>query len=255
MNGNNDSKARSRLASGYQIAHGLVVAVPGRAAARPRAEGPPPGDPKKEPAAAAEVMKCPSCEAEVPRTEPPAKFCPACGKDLPAEPAANEAPQEPAPAEASAFAMHALAFTGAKSLEGARGVMAAWRGSAQALAGAQERLGVLERERALERAVGEGRLEPAEAWTFTPGPPDASGKPTKIRSFSAWAGPPAGGTGQSLEQLTAYIAQRGAAASAHATFTPAKAERSAPAAAPPPGIASTHYAAAAAQIAEQLGEK
>lgn len=252
MNGNNDSKARSRLASGYHIAQGLVVATPGRVASRPHAEGPPPGDPKKEPAAAAEVMKCPSCEAEVPVTEPRAKFCPSCGKELPAEPAANE---EPASAEASAFARHALALTGAKSLEGARGVMAAWRGSAQALAGVQERLGVLERERALERAVGEGRLEPAEAWTFTPGPPDASGKPTKIRSFSAWAGPPAGGTGQSLEQLTAYIAQRGAAASAHASFTPAKAERSAPAAAPPPGIDSTHYAAAAAQIAEQLGEK
>lgn len=231
----------TKLPRGFQSVAGRVQA--------PRAEAP--GDPEKKPDAA-EPRRCPSCEAEVP---PDAKFCPACGAELP-EPEGEEkkpAP-EPAPAEAKAFARHALAITKARSLDGARGTIAAWRelaGKASAVsAELQEksaRLATIERERLLERAVAEGRLDPSEAWAFSV---DEKGK--KVRAFSAWAGPPdpARGTGQSLEQLASFIEERPAAARTR-TFTPAKKE--APAAAPPAGVNPDIYAAASRQVAEQLG--
>lgn len=233
----------TRLPRGFQNVAGRVQA--------PRAQVAP-DDPEKKPDAA-EPRRCPSCEAEVP---PDAKFCPACGAELP-EPEGEEKPApEPAPAEAKAFARHALAITKARTLDGARGAIAAWREQAAKAstlsAELQEksaRLATIERERLLERAVAEGRLDPSEAWAFSV---DEKGK--KVRGFSAWAGPPdpARNTGQSLEQLASYIEERPAAARTR-TFTPAKKEASAPAAAPPAGVNPDIYAAASRQVAEQLG--
>lgn len=257
----------STLPKSWRSIAGLVgplVAPPtqGPSAARPRAADPPAPPPKKDPnkdaPAAADPVKCAKCEAEVPTMEPPAKFCPSCGEAV--GEAAPAAPKDGEPAKALALGRHALALTGTTSPEAARGVLAAWKESystagplAAELATATSQLEHLERERVLERAVAEERLDPSEAWSFDV---DKDGK--KVRAFSAWAGPPqANGTGQSLEQLNAFLARRsrtsgtGPARSSKA-LTPAA--PSAPTASPPPrGIDPEIYAAAKRQVADLTG--
>lgn len=253
-------KPHSRLPSTWRVEASRVTAPgpqAGRVGARPRAEGAPPADPEKEKlpeAADGEGMTvCPKCKAEVALTEPPAKFCPSCGEQLPAEDDAKEPP----PGEAAAFAGYALKLTGAKSLQSARGTISAWKAGAARydavageLASAHAELEQVHRERLLERAVAEGALEPAEAWSFSVG---EDGK--KVRSFSDWAGPPnaAKGTGQSLAQLAAYVKEpRPGAARASRSLTPSSAK--APPKPAPHGVNAEMYAAAAAQVAATCGE-
>lgn len=253
MNTSSKKPSTRSLPNGWRAAAGRIVPPSSSA----RAEDPPPQEPEKEaPPAAEDPMQCAECGGEVPASEPPAKFCPHCGAELPA-------PEEgtgDAPAGAAAFAGFALSITGAKGLEAARGTIKAWKeGSSRADALAKElgeksaRLATIERERLLEQAVADGRLDPAQAWSFSV---DAKG--SKVRSFSEWAGPfnAATGKGQSLEQLAAYLdAQRpGTASPARSkTLTPTTAAK--PSAAPPVGMNPDLYAAASRIVAEQLGEK
>jgi hypothetical protein len=164
--------------------------------------------------------------------------------------------------QAVAFASLAIAETRTTTIDAARGTLAAWKEAAgktaalaTELADKSARLATIERERLLERAVAEGRLAPSEAWSFSV---DTGGN--KVRSFSAWAGPPYQGadpklmgTGQSLEQLAAFVAQRAPGAAPARALTPAPAKKAAPAGAPPAGVKPESFAAAAAQVAELLG--
>lgn len=190
----------------------------------PRIESAPRPSPKP---ATADPVKCPSCGAECP---PDAKFCPQCGKELGDSGGGGDG------AAARSFCAHVLALTEASTLDAARGKVEGWRKSAGELAAATSELNALQRERVLERAVAEGRITPAEAWSFSVAPDGA-----KIRSFSTWAGPPYDGddpklkgTGQTLEQLRGYVAGRPAGeALGGKPFTPAD---------PPAGSAQADHA-------------
>lgn len=179
-----------------------------RVQAPPRAEESPPGDEENKPAAA--EATCPKCGAPVDAGD---KFCRACGAELGAPPSDDE----PSPAAARAFATWARKETGERNVDAARGAIVAWREAAARTDAAELRLGVLERERVLEAAVAEGRLEPAEAWAF-----GVNEQGEKVRAFSEWSGPPNAekGTGQSLEQLRAYVARRPSKAGAQRPVTP-----------------------------------
>lgn len=246
------------LPKGWKNVKGRVTAPTKTGAGKPQSADPmppekaPEKDPNKEPSpAAAAPQKCAKCEAEI-AIEPPAKFCPQCGEPLDG---GQSAPAEGEPAKAMALGRHVLALTGATSPDAARGILAAWKessGKAEQLVEAQGRLDVLERERLLERAVAEERLDPSEAWAFT----EKDGK--KVRSFSDWAGPPnaAKGTGQPLAQLKAFIEHRGTGSRKQAASKPmTPAAPAAPVAPPPRGINPDAYAAASRQIAEMTGGK
>lgn len=152
----------------------------------------PPAPP--DPGAAAGT--CPKCGAA---TQDGWKYCAECGAELGAPPG-----DAASPADAQAFARWALQELGERTLDGARGAFLAERERAAQTSSAEARMADLERERVLERAVAEGKLTAAEAWTFTEGP-----KGEKLRTFSTWAAPPsASGEGQSLEQLQAFVARR-----------------------------------------------
>lgn len=230
------------------------------APSRPRAAEPPPPpappekDPNKADPEAAVPAKCAKCEADIPMMEPPAKFCPSCGEPVDGSGSEDATP----PADALRLGRDAMVLAGVTSPEAARGTLAAWKEAAGTLTTVQDelvtakgRLDVLERERVLERAVASGTLQPGEAWSFSV----KDGQ--KARAFSAWAGPPDAekGTGQSLEQLNAFIAQRGRTSKGPAAskpMTPA-APQAAPTAPPPRGIDPKIYEAARLQVTALAG--
>ena len=159
----------------------------------PAAEAP--TDPAAEPAAAGKT--CPKCNAAV---EDGWKFCPECGADLGAP-----ADDSTSPGESQAFARWALGELGEKTLGRARGAILALSEQAGRVRAAEARVSTMERERVLEQAVADGRLDASQAWSFA-----VDDKGEKTRTFSPWAGPPSddGKVGQSLEQLQAYLARR-----------------------------------------------
>lgn len=252
---NKTPRRPAALPASFKVQAGRLVPDAGAPVPRaPRAEDAPvEPDPEKKP----DPEKCAACDADVP---PAAKYCPECGKEMPAQDEAAQAARFVSftSDQAVMFASFAIGETRAKSLDAAKGTIVAWReqaGNAAALAAQladkSTRLATIERERLLERSVAEGRLEPGEAWAFSV---DKDGN--KVRSFSEWAGPPNAekGTGQSLEQLAAYIAQRPTASAPAKPFTPSSKSTTAAATAPP-GLNPEAYAAASRQVAALCGEK
>lgn len=204
--------------------------------------------PPKPPENAPQGPACAKCGAAL-MTEPPAKYCAQCGEPVEA-PAEGEMPPE----QARSLGRHALALTGAKTPDAARGTLEAWSRAASELSAVKEtakehqiKLEAIERTKLLEDAVKDGTIDPALAWSFTV---DKDGQ--KIRSFSAWAGPPnASGEGQSIAQLRAFLSasvarpaageRKKLSASAAVALTDAEVKR-----AKELGISTEEYAAAKA---------
>jgi capsid assembly protease len=149
---------------------------------------------------------------------------------------ASDAAVEAAALPLVSLARTTLESTGASTPDAARGVMSARFASAAEVPGLKAKLDAAEREKLLEQAVRDRKLDPAQAWSFTV---NEAGE--KVRGFSAWAGPPRQNergedVGQSLGQLRADLDTRSPAAFA------ASAQEHRPGAGPAPADQVSRFA-------------
>ncbi|WP_437591499.1 S49 family peptidase [Sorangium sp. So ce1000] len=149
---------------------------------------------------------------------------------------ASDAAVEAATLPLLGLARFTLESTGAATPDAARGVMSARFEAAAAVPDLRARLDTAEREKLLEAAVRDRKLDPAQAWSWTV---DAQGN--KVRGFSAWAGPPRKNergeeVGQTLGQLRADLDTR-----APASFAASAQERR-PGAGPAPADQVSRFA-------------